>query len=89
MWKKFFLSNAHHHCHGNQTNVNSIIAWLYHGGATSIFAKFGDETAKYRKVVIHYMEKYGGGGGEEGEYNLTLPPTRYSWSFGALNISIA
>ena len=41
--KKLGFFNAYQSCHGNPDTV-----WRYHGGATSLHAKFDDETEKYK-----------------------------------------
>ena len=41
-------------CIGNKTTT-----WHHHNGGTSLFAKFDDETAKYKRVVINYIKEWG------------------------------
>ena len=54
----FLSSNTQHCCH-----VNPTTDYCHHRGAITYLAKFDDETAKYRRVIINYMEKWEGGGG--------------------------
>ena len=52
--KILVFSNAHQICHGNPDTV-----WHYHSGATSLHAKFDNETENTKKNYGQLHEKVG------------------------------